>query len=144
MTGRGDKALYAAIAALFAVSCAWSGWHLLRARRGDRLFLEIVSDRTVVRTVALPASDEEIRVARADAAGGGYNILAVGPDGAKIVSSDCRGGDCLRTPQIARAGGVIACVPHGLIVRIRGAGAAAGEKDAQGGQKGGAIDGLAY
>ncbi|MDR3331275.1 MAG: NusG domain II-containing protein [Synergistaceae bacterium] len=121
---RGDSVLYAVLGAIFAASCLASGVFLFSGREGGDLVLEIISGGTLLESLDLSALEEDGVLELHG--GGGSNVLSFGPGGAKMISADCRGGDCLRMPAIRGDGGTIACLPHRLIVRIRQRGAQAG------------------
>jgi hypothetical protein len=113
----GDRILYSALAVIFIASCLGS-WILLSPRGGgaDRV-LEVVSDGVLLQSADMASFTEETLVRLS--ALGGFNVISAGPAGVKMVSADCRGGDCLRMPAISSGGGAIVCLPHRLIVRIR-------------------------
>ncbi|MDR1482909.1 MAG: NusG domain II-containing protein [Synergistaceae bacterium] len=119
---RGDLVLYSVLAVIFLASCAASWFLLSGARDRSDLVLEAVLDGRVVESVDIESLKRESTIAIK--AGGGINILSVGPGGIKMISADCRGGDCLRMPMIGSRGGIIACLPHRLIVRVRSRGQA--------------------
>ncbi|MDR3354012.1 MAG: NusG domain II-containing protein [Synergistaceae bacterium] len=119
---RGDLILYSVLAVIFLASCAASGLLLFTARGGSDLVLEAVLDGKVVESVDMKSLKDESTIEIR--AGGGINVLAAGPGGVKMISADCRGGDCLRMPAIDSNGDVIVCLPHRLIVRVRSRGPA--------------------
>ena len=50
----------------------------------------------------------------------GTNTLLIAPEYAQITSADCPSQDCVRTPKQSHAGGVIACLPHRVLIRLEG------------------------
>ena len=119
---RGDLVLYSVLAVIFLASCAASGLLMFAARGGSDLVLEAVLDGKVVESVDMESMKDESTIKIG--AGGGINVLSTGPRGVKMISADCRGGDCLRMPAIDSNGEVIVCLPHRLIVRVRSRGQA--------------------
>ncbi len=113
---RDDRKLYAIALALLAVLAL--SLPRLAARRGGTE-VEIVSDGRVVRVVPLADLSQGTLIELEG--GGGFNILRMDPDGLRMASADCPGGDCLRMRPVTASGGVIACLPHRLLVRLRGA-----------------------
>lgn len=113
-----DKLLYAVLAVIFLASSAVSGWVLFTGRQVGGLVLDVQIDGDTVDSIPL----SELRSDKTFEISGdrGYNAFSAGPDGVKMVSSDCRGGDCLSMPSISVHGAVIACLPHKLILRLHG------------------------
>ncbi len=50
----------------------------------------------------------------------GTNTLLIENGCISVISSDCRGGDCMRFSPISKAGQTIVCLPHHLSVTITG------------------------
>lgn len=48
----------------------------------------------------------------------GYNKIEISPDGVRILESDCSDTQCMG--EIRKAGEMLICLPHRLIVRIQG------------------------
>ena len=48
----------------------------------------------------------------------GYNIVSIDMSArtAKVTEADCRGRDCVHTPEIKDSGGIIYCSPHSVRV----------------------------
>lgn len=116
-----DRVLYSALAVVFLLSSAASAWAILTGRQLGGVVLEVQVDGVVVDRIALsePRGEgiEEIRTVSGDR---GFNAFETGPDGVRMVSSDCRGGDCLSMPPVKAPGTVIVCLPHKLILRLVG------------------------
>jgi hypothetical protein len=119
---RGDLILYSVLAVIFLLSCAASRLLLSAGRGGADLVLEAVLDGRVVESIDMESLKYESTIEIA--AGGGINVISAGPGGIRMISADCRGGDCLRMPAIRSGGGIIVCLPHRLIVRVRARGPA--------------------
>jgi hypothetical protein len=115
-------ALYSVLAVIFLASCAASGLLVFTSRGGSDLVLEVVLDGRVVENVDMESMKDEsfIKIE----AGDGVNVLSAGPRGVRMISADCRGGDCLRMPAIDSNGEVIVCLPHRLIAKVRSRGQA--------------------
>ena len=50
--------------------------------------------------------------------GYGTNVVSVYEDGAAVTYADCPSRECVRAGKASVPGGVIACLPHRLLVRI--------------------------
>ena len=50
----------------------------------------------------------------------GTNTLLVDAQGAKMIAADCHSQDCVHTAKQTTAGGVIACLPHRVLVKLTG------------------------
>ncbi|MDR1569853.1 MAG: NusG domain II-containing protein [Oscillospiraceae bacterium] len=50
--------------------------------------------------------------------GGDINVVRIENGTARIVSANCPGGDCTRQRAISRAGELIVCVPHKLMITL--------------------------
>ena len=85
--------------------------------RGEtkRPVAEIVVDGKVVEQISLFAPPRDITVRS-----GGFNIVRVGDGRAAVISADCPDKVCVRTGEISRAGEGAVCLPHKLVVRIKG------------------------
>ena len=87
---------------------------------GRPLEAEIVLDGRVVETLPLTGPPREIKVDSAGTARG-FNIIRAERGGIAVVSADCPDGACVRQGWIRRAGAGTVCLPHRLVVRIKGA-----------------------
>lgn len=107
---RYDPALYAILALIFAISCAYA---LFARRGGEEMTLEVVrGGKTEFRA---PLRDvPEILEFRGPE---GYNAISAA-GGVAMISADCPGGDCIRAGSIRNAGESIICLPHKLTVRL--------------------------
>ena len=112
-----DPPLYAALAAIFAASCAFA---YLPWRAGGGLTLEVTRDGATALSERLDRLEGSTLTFGEPGAGGNFNEISVG-GGVRMTSADCPGGDCLRAGGIRRAGEVIVCVPHRLVVRLTSA-----------------------
>lgn len=50
----------------------------------------------------------------------GRNVVEISGGTVSVTESDCNGQDCLRFGKIENSGQVIMCLPHRLIISIRG------------------------
>lgn len=48
------------------------------------------------------------------------NVIVIDEKTVCVVDANCPGHDCVRTGKISKAGEVIACLPHRLIISIEG------------------------
>lgn len=116
-----DGAIYKIVAVIFLISCAVSASFLYLDIRGEALVLEIINGDKVERTIALDDLDGDAAIFTvSDDAG--FNVFVIDDGAVRMVSSDCGGGDCLRMSPARRAGDIIVCLPHRLLLRMTGAG----------------------
>ena len=66
--------------------------------------------------------NEITEVRQGGGAAHGFNIIRVERGRIAVVSADCPDGACVRRGWISHAGGGAVCLPHRLVVRIKGAG----------------------
>lgn len=85
-----------------------------RVSRGEGSVIEITVDGKVYGTYPLDG-DREINV-------DGRLVVSIKDGRASVVSSSCRGGDCVRERAISRAGETIVCLPGAVIIRVTGGG----------------------
>ena len=122
---RGDR--WMAIVTMAGAALLIAGALIQQQRRYDEkkpLEAEIVRDGMVIETLALTGPPREIRVESEGAARAahGFNIIRVERGRIAVVSADCPDGACVRRGWISHAGGGAVCLPHRLVVRIKGAG----------------------
>ncbi len=88
-------------------------WAVLGRDRGEPSAAEIVS-ASGIRQVRLGAG--VVRV------GGplGETVVEVAPDGVRVASSPCPLQLCVRQGWVRRPGGVVACLPNRVAVRVAG------------------------
>lgn len=95
----------------------WAAFFLCRDGSGDQgLSVRIYINGELISSIDMPDEEQELRFDSAT----GYNVLSIGPQGARIIESDCRNQDCVRTGLQNRPGSVIACLPHRLLILIDG------------------------
>lgn len=118
---RGDKIIYTAIATLFA---AFVLFRLLFGAPGKTdenplsgMTLEITVDGKTTREIPLSGISGEITVELPE--GGGLNTLRIDRRGVAMISSDCPGGDCLRTNPLVSEREIIVCMPRKLVIRLK-------------------------
>jgi hypothetical protein len=107
---RYDLALYAILALIFALSCAYVP---LTGRGGGEMTLEVVRDGKTEFRAPLRGVPEILEFRGPE----GYNAISAAK-GVRMVSADCPGGDCLRAGTIKNAGESVICLPHRLTVRL--------------------------
>lgn len=130
---KGDRFLYLALLLVFAaLPLAFRFFAYTRTSQGG-LVLEVVSDGRTTKEERLHEGGEprELQLQ----AGGGSNTLLIEGTFVRMISADCPGGDCLRMPALTDERGSIVCLPHRLIVRLKGEG---DKKD------GASLDAVAY
>ncbi|MDR2355798.1 MAG: NusG domain II-containing protein [Clostridiales Family XIII bacterium] len=107
----------AVIAILLAVSVAATA--LLSATReatdAGALYAEVYADGVLTRTLPLSAdADRLVTTSR------GYNRIVVADGGICVSEADCASQTCVHSGIKRLPGDTIACLPHRLIIRIRG------------------------
>ncbi len=115
---RGDRWLAAVTLAGAAMLIA--GALIQQQRQYDAkkpLEAEIVRDGRVVAALPLTGPPRDIRVESA----GGFNIVRAERGRVAVISADCPDKACVRQGWISHAGGGAVCLPHRLVVRIKGA-----------------------
>jgi len=112
---KGDILVIAA--ALLLAFFIWIAFFMWRNETGnDGLVANIYIDGHLTHTIEVGREMQELRLESA----AGYNVLQIGPDGVRISEADCSNQDCVRTGLQTRPGGVIACLPHRLLVSLSG------------------------
>ena len=61
------------------------------------------------------SEDVTVTIGEAD-----YNVLQIADGQAAVTEANCGDHTCVRTGAVSRAGETIVCLPHRLIVEIRG------------------------
>jgi len=105
------------ISALLLVGLIWlavSAWRYGNDARG--LIAEIYLDGQLTDTIALTDDEWELRLEGT----AGYNVLQIGPHGVRMLDADCHNQDCVHTGFQNQPGSLIACLPHRLLVCIKG------------------------
>ena len=107
-----------AIAAL-ALLLALLSFLLLR-QRGEGTVAEILQDGVVIREVDLSRvlREESFRVEGPD---GGYNVVTVRPGAVCVSEADCPDHICVQQGWLTDRAAPIVCMPHRLLIRLKGA-----------------------
>jgi hypothetical protein len=101
--------LICAVAAMAVASAA------NRARTGGEPVAEIYEDGVLTRTLPLREdSDIVVNTPR------GYNRIVVADGGVRVAEADCGSQTCVHSGIKRLSGETIACLPHRLIIKIRG------------------------
>ena len=122
---KGDIAVLAVILLAALIGLAVLAWRNTMSASG--LSADIYQDGALIETVALSSGERQILLENS----GGSNLLLLSPQGIMMLKASCPNQDCVRCGLVSRPGGVIACLPHRLLVRLSGA-------------KEGAFDAIAY
>jgi len=105
------------IAALLLAALLWLAVLRWTERGGvQSLQAEIYLEGRLLQTVALADGERELRLESA----AGYNVLQIGAEGVRIAEADCHNQDCVHAGWQNRAGGLIACLPHRLLILLSG------------------------
>ena len=110
-------ALFAVLAAILALLS-----FLLLRQREEGTKVEILQDGAVIREIDLSriAEEESFRVEWA----GGYNLVEVRPGAIRVSEADCPDRICVGMGWLTDGAAPIVCLPHRLMIRRKGAGAA--------------------
>ena len=105
---------------------------LVLSRPADNLYAEIRIDGRVVRTVQLSAhrGTDTFTIANSY----GRNVVRVTDETIAVVDADCPDAICIATGVARRPGDTIACLPHHLIIQVKGqtSGTTARDTDVEG------------
>lgn len=80
------------------------------------LYAEIYLDGQLLHNIVLTAQEQELHIQCAN----GYNILQYGRQGLRIMEADCHNQDCVQAGWHYRAGDLIVCLPHRLLIQLSG------------------------
>ena len=111
---KGDLIIIAVLLAVSLIGIAAFAWQGSSGTQG--LSAEIYQDGRLHKIAVLADDEQELRFTSA----AGYNVLQIGPQGVRMLESDCSNQDCVRTGWQSRQGSIIACLPHRLLVRLSG------------------------
>ena len=116
---RGDIIII--LAAILLVVILWLAVVVWRNSIGTKgLITEIYVEGQLTHTIASAEDKQELRLESA----AGYNVLQFGPQGVRMLEADCHNQDCVRVGLQNQPGDVIACLPHRLLICLRGGGGA--------------------
>ena len=105
------------ITAILLVALVWLALLLLPKSDGATgLYVEIYQDGELIHEFDLADEEWDIRLESP----AGYNVLRLGPMGVRMLEADCHNQDCVRVGIQSSPGGVIACLPHHLLILISG------------------------
>lgn len=114
-----DKILYKILLMIFAFASLASAYHLYSERDTVALTLVVESAGAAPMTIDITRLSSTMRgepiVISNDL---GFNSFTIEDGAVRMTSSDCAGGDCLASPAVGSAGGVIVCLPHKLVLRV--------------------------
>ena len=110
---KGDIAVLAVILLAALIGLAVLAWQ----DGGAGLSAEVYQDGALIKTIALSSGERQILLENS----GGSNLLLLSPQGIMMLKASCPNQDCVRCGLVNRPGGIIACLPHRLLVRLSGA-----------------------
>jgi len=105
------------ISALLLVCLIWlavSAWRNGNSAHG--LIAEIYLDGQLTDIISLTNDVWELRLDSVN----GYNVLQIGPQSVRMLEADCLNQDCVHTGVQSQPGSLIACLPHRLLVCVKG------------------------
>ena len=90
----------------------WAG------RQPDNLYADITVDGRLERRIPLSAHQgrEVFTIQTAD----GSNTICVEDASITVISADCSDAVCVNTGKASHPGDIIACLPHRLIIEVKG------------------------
>ena len=90
----------------------WAG------RQPDNLYADITVDGRLERRIPLSAHQgrEVFTIQTAD----GSNTICVEDASIAVISADCSDAVCVNTGKASHPGDIIACLPHRLIIEVKG------------------------
>lgn len=77
--------------------------------------IQVYSDGKVVKSISLPAEDQEFEVANSH----GHIVVAIENGIVHVTESDCRDQVCVHTKAIDQGGEMIVCLPNKMYVEIK-------------------------
>jgi hypothetical protein len=81
---------------------------------GGSVVAEIYVDGALYQTERLTEPAREVTITTE----WGVNVLEVGSGGVKMLSADCKSQACVHTARQYASGGVIACLPHKVLIKV--------------------------
>ena len=82
---------------------------------GERLEADIYLEGELYGSVLLGDEEQEFLIETQY----GYNRVVVSEGGISVSEANCGSQTCVKTRAVSSAGGVIACVPHKLMIKVR-------------------------
>ena len=91
----------------------WAG------RQPDSLYADITVDGQLERRIPLSAHQgrETFTVQTSE----GYNTICIDDASIAVIAADCADTVCISTGKATRPGDIIACLPHHLVIEVKGA-----------------------
>ncbi len=91
----------------------WAG------RQPDSLYADITVDGRLERRIPLSAHQgrETFTVQTSE----GYNTICIDDASIAVIAADCADTVCISTGKATRPGDIIACLPHHLVIEVKGA-----------------------
>ena len=90
----------------------------LSGRQPDNLYADITVDGRLERRI--PLSAHQGREVFTIQTGDGSNTICVEDASIAVISADCSDAVCVNTGKASHPGDIIACLPHRLIIEVKG------------------------
>ena len=90
----------------------------LTSQEPDNIYADITIDGKLERRV--PLSAHQGRETFTIQANGGYNTICVDDASIAVIAADCTDTICINTGKATRPGDIIACLPHHLVIEVKG------------------------
>ncbi|MCL2322253.1 MAG: NusG domain II-containing protein [Oscillospiraceae bacterium] len=92
--------------------------YTINNRRFKDEYIEIKVDGKVYKTIDFKklSKDETVDIDTEK----GHNEILISKDGAKMIAADCRDQICIKEGLIHKPGESIVCLPHNVIINIKG------------------------
>ncbi|MCL2323540.1 MAG: NusG domain II-containing protein [Oscillospiraceae bacterium] len=94
--------------------------YTINNRRFNDEYIEIKVDGKVYKTIHFKNLSKDETVDININTEKGHNEILISKDGAKMIAADCRDQICIKEGLIDKPGESIVCLPHNVIVTVRG------------------------
>lgn len=88
---------------------------ILPAKDSGNIMAEIIVDGAIVHSINLNTVNEEYTLEL----GNGLTVFAE-KNGISVISSDCRGKNCISCGKLTEAGDTAVCIPNKTVIRLTG------------------------
>ena len=91
----------------------------LTGQQPDNVYADITVDGKLERRIPLSAHQgrETFTVQTSE----GYNTICIDDASIAVIAADCADTVCISTGKATRPGDIIACLPHHLVIEVKGA-----------------------
>jgi len=104
--------------ALAAAAILYFAFYGFAPNASNEMRVDIYVDGELTRSEKMTADTRQIVIENAY----GSNTIEISTDSVEMLWSDCDAQVCVQTGKVSKRGGVIACLPHRLLVILEGGG----------------------